>query len=131
MKVLRAMRPATKVTALGYLLAVSVLALAAQVTSDSLYYLAALVLTLPVGIAAVIGVYIGYGLVEQVIVLLLPHASGDRIDSSTMAVTAPVNVLLFAAAAVLDVLLVRHVVLALTARRSARRERHHRRRPSP
>lgn len=117
------MQPATKVTALGYVLAVSVLALAAQVTGDGLYYLAALLLTLPVGIAAIIGVYIVYGLVEQVIVLLLPHAGGDRIDSSTMAVTAPVNVLLFATAAVLDVLLIRHVVLALTARRSARRER--------
>lgn len=117
------MRPATKVAAAGYVAAVAVLAAAARVTGDGHYYLAAVLLTLPVGIASVIGVYIAYGLVEQVTTLVLRHASGDRIDGSTLAVTAPVNVLLFAAAAVADVLLVRQLVLDLTARRSARRER--------
>lgn len=117
------MRPATKVAALAYVSVVSVLAAAAQVTQDGHYYLAAVLLTLPVGIAAVFGVYIAYGLVEQLITLVLRHSSGNRIDSATLAVTAPVNVLLFAAAAVAEVLLVRQLVPALATRRSARRDR--------
>lgn len=123
MSAYRGMRSATKAAALAYVLVVSVVAGAAQITQDGHYYLAAVLLTLPVGIAAVVGVFLAYGLVEQVVALVLRHASGNRVDSVTLAVTAPVNVLLFAAAAVADVLLVRQLVLALATRRSARRER--------
>lgn len=121
MSVLSGTRPATQIAAAGYVLVVTGLASAAQVTGNGRYYLAALLLTLPAGLPAIVGVHLAYGLVEQVNAMLLPRADGDQLARQTLALPAPVNVLLFAAAAVADVLLVHQLLLLLAARRAGLR----------
>lgn len=94
----------------GYVLIVCALVIAAQVTRNGRFYLVALLLTLPLGLFAVGGVYVAYGLVDQVVIAVQPRTTGDQIASRVFAVTAPINVLLFAAAAIGNVLLVRELV---------------------
>ncbi len=90
-----------------YVLLVASLVAVEQVTRDGRFYLAALLLTLPLGLVAVVGVYVVYGLTEQVVTALSSGLTSDAIADRTFAWTAPVNVLLFAGAAVLNVLVLR------------------------
>lgn len=103
--------------AVVYVVAVASITIAAQVTHEARFYLLALLLTLPAGIVAIVGVYVAYGLLVQVVGALSPGLSSDRVSDRTFAVTAPINVALFAAAAIANVLLLRW---ALKARGSAR-----------
>ena len=95
---------------------VASLVLAEQVTRDGRFYAAAVLLTLPVGIAAVVGVYVVYGLTVQVVTALSSGLSGDQLSDRAFAITGAVNVLLFAAAAVVNVLVLRSIVLSRAAR---------------
>jgi hypothetical protein len=93
----------------SYVLVVSSLAIAAQVTQNGRFYLAALVLTLPIGLIAVVGVYVVYGLMVQAVTAVSSGLTGDQISARTRDLTAPVNVALFAAAAVVNVLVLRSI----------------------
>lgn len=104
----------------GYVLIVCALVIAAQVTRNGRFYLVALLLTLPLGLFAVGGVYVAYGLVDQVVIAVQPRTTGDQIASWVFALTAPINVLLFAAAAIGNVLLVRELVRARRRRETPR-----------
>lgn len=102
--------------AAGYILLVTALAAAEQVTRDGRLYLAALVSALPFGLGAIVGVYVAYGLLGQVVGLVSSGLTGDQLDHRTFLVTAPINVVLFAAAAGGNVLLARHVIHARARR---------------
>jgi hypothetical protein len=93
-----------------YVLAVSGLVCAAQVTHDGRFYLAALLLTLPLGVVAVVGVYVVYGLLVQLVGLLSSGLSTDQVSDRTFLISGPINVLLFGAAAIANVLLLRGIV---------------------
>lgn len=95
---------------LVYVLVVASITTAAQISHSGRLYLAALVLTLPVGLVAIIGVYVAYGLLVQVVTALSSGISADQISDRTFVVTAPVNVALFAGAAVVNLLLLRSLL---------------------
>jgi uncharacterized membrane protein len=99
-----------------YVLLVSSLVVTEQVTRDGRFYLAAVLLTLPFGILAVTRVYVAYGLTVQVVTLVSSGVSADRVADRTFVATGPVNVALFAAAAVGNALLLRRLVLSRAAR---------------
>jgi uncharacterized protein YfaA (DUF2138 family) len=98
-----------------YVLVVSSLVVIEQVTGDGRFYLAAVLLTLPVGLAAVVGVYAAYGFAVQLVTALSSGASESQITDRTFLVTGPINVALFAGAAICNVLMLR----SLLARRRA------------
>lgn len=101
---------------LVYVLVVASIATAAQVTHSGRVYLAALLLTLPVGLVAIVGVYVAYGLLVQVVTALSSGINADQISERTFVLTAPINVALFAAAAVVNVLMLRSVVTSRRGR---------------
>lgn len=93
-----------------YVLLVTLLVVAEQVTGNGRFYLAAVLLTLPLGLAAVVGVYLAYGLAVQLVTALSAGASESQITHSTFLVTGPVNVALFALVAVANVYVLRSMV---------------------
>lgn len=93
-----------------YVLLVSALVVVEQVTGDGRFYLAAVLLTLPFGLAAVVGVYMAYGFAIQLVTALSSGASESQITDRTFLVTGPINVALFALAAIGNVVLLRSVL---------------------
>jgi hypothetical protein len=80
------------------------------VTCDGRFYLAAVLLTLPLGLAAVVGVYLAYGFAVQLVTALSSGGPESQITDRTFLVTGPINVALFAAAAIANVLILRSVL---------------------
>jgi hypothetical protein len=105
---------------LVYLAVVVAATIAAQITHDGHYYLVAVVLTIPCALGAVAGVYIAYGLVDQVVGLVQSGLSSDQVSDRVFALTAPINVALFAAAAVGNLVLLRLFRDAMRTRRLTR-----------
>jgi hypothetical protein len=105
----------------AYVAAVIAAACGAQVTHDGRYYLAALVLTLPSGVGLIAGVYVAYGLVEQLVTFVQPGMSPDHVNSWVFALTAPINVALLAAAAIGNLALLRLFSDEMRARRRSGR----------
>jgi hypothetical protein len=96
---------------------VGCLALAGGLTQRPQPYLAALVLTLPLGLAALIGVYGGYALINGVGGLFVSASGSGNEPLWLRGSSATLDVILFVAAAVGNVLLARVV---LRARRRSR-----------
>lgn len=89
-----------------YVGAVGVLAVLGGVRADGHYYLAAIVLTLPVGLAAAVSVYGGYALIKGVGGLFTATTAADGDDAGWLtAASAAFDVLAFMAAALVLVLL--------------------------
>ncbi|MFE2722201.1 hypothetical protein [Kitasatospora sp. NPDC059327] len=110
----------TRWVAGGYVASVGVLAALGGLTENGRYYLAALLLTLPVGFAALAAVYLARGLLTGIGGLFtatrLP--GGDEPAWLTTAGTV-VNTLLFTAAAVTTVLLADRLARRRRASRDA------------
>jgi hypothetical protein len=99
-----------------YVAVVALVVAAALATNNGRFYLVALILTLPLGAIAIVGVYLVYGLLVQIVGALgngLPEAS---VESLALAISGLLNVLLFAVAATGNLLLLRSV-LSRRARR--------------
>ena len=107
--------------AVVYVLAAASLATAAQLSDDPRYYLAALLLTIPSGVVAIVGVYVVYGIVVQIVTAASSGLTGDQISDRTFTLTGPVNVALFALAAAGNVWLLRRAVVARRRRSAAPR----------
>jgi hypothetical protein len=91
----------------AYVAVVTAATIAAQVTHDGHYYLVAVVLTAPCAVCAIVGVYVAYGLGDQLVTFVQPGMSADHVTSWVFALTAPINVALFAAAAIGNIVLLR------------------------
>jgi hypothetical protein len=105
----------------AYVVVVAIAAIGAQVTRDGHYYLVAVLLTLPSAMGAIAGVYVAYGLVDLLVINVQPGMSADHVTSWVFALTAPINVALFAAAAVGNIVLLRLFRASMRARRVAAR----------
>lgn len=80
------------------------------ITQDGHYYLAAVLLTLPAGIAAPVGVYLGYALCKGLGGLFLATTTADGSDAGWLTGTSrAVTTVLSVAAAALNVLLLRRI----------------------
>ncbi|WUH92580.1 hypothetical protein OG900_22385 [Streptomyces sp. NBC_00433] len=91
-----------------YVGAVAVLALLGAVRADGHYYLAAIVLALPCGIAAVVAIYGGYALLSGVGGLFASRTVADGSDAGWLtAGSGTLNVLVLTAAAIGNVVLLR------------------------
>lgn len=101
----------------AYVAVVTAAAIAAQVTRDGHYYLVAVVLTVPSAMGAIAGVYVAYGLLDLLVVNVQPEMSADHVTSWVFALTAPINVALFAGAAIGNIVLLRLFRDAMRARR--------------
>lgn len=92
----------------GYAGAVAVLAATGAVRQDGHYYLAAIVLALPCGVAAVVAIYGGYALLSGVGGLLASRTVADGSDAGWLtAAGGTLNVLVLTAAAVGNVVAAR------------------------
>ncbi len=102
-----------------YVSVVAAVAVAAAVTHETVYFLAAVGLTLPFGLAAAVGVYGGYGLTTTVASGLGVHRSADGYGPLWfVAIDGTVDVALFVAAGVGNVLVAHDLVArVLNARR--------------
>jgi uncharacterized membrane protein len=109
----------------AYLAVVTAATIAAQVTHGGHYYLVAVVLTAPCAVGAIVGVYVAYGLGDQLVTLVHSGMSADQVSGSVFALTAPINVALFAAAAIGNIVLLR-LISDVVRERNLRRvaERH-------
>lgn len=101
----------------AYVAVVTAATIGAQVTRDGHYYLVAVVLTTPSAMGAIVGVYVAYGLLDLLIVNVQPGMSADHVTGWVFALTAPINVALFAAAAIGNIVLLRLICDAIGARR--------------
>lgn len=91
-----------------YAAAVAVLAVVGAVREDAHCYLAAIVLALPCGIAAVVVIYGGYALLSGVGGLLVSSTVADGSDAGWLTVgSGTLNVLALTAAAVGNIVLLR------------------------
>ncbi|MGI8753269.1 MAG: hypothetical protein ACR2MN_13310 [Acidimicrobiales bacterium] len=94
-----------------YAAVVAVLAVAAAVTHETVYFLAAVGLTLPFGLAALVGVYGGYGLLTTVAGAVGAHRSADGYGPLWfVTIDGTVDVALFVAAGVGNVLVAHDLV---------------------
>ncbi|WP_405007767.1 hypothetical protein OHV13_30165 [Kitasatospora purpeofusca] len=101
-----------------YVAAVGGLAALGGLTENGRFYLASVLLTLPVGLAALVAVYVARGLLTRVGGLFTETRGPDGADPAWLTTAGVVaNTLLFTAAAVATVLLVER----LAARRRASR----------
>jgi hypothetical protein len=108
-------RPWRLLAEVGYVLAAAVLTAAGGLTQDSRYYLAAVVATLPLGLAAFVAVYVGYALIQGVGGLFASATTSDGSEAHWLAASsASLDVVLFVAAALGNILILRRI-------RSARR----------
>jgi hypothetical protein len=99
----------------GYLVVTGVLAALGGITQDGHYYLVAVLLTLPMGIAALVGVYLGYALCKGLGGLFLAITTADGSDAGWLTVSSGVvATILFVAAAVANVLLLRRMAAGRT-----------------
>lgn len=105
----RPRRTAGAVVATLYLLGVAGTAVAAQVTRETRWYAAAILLTLPFGLLATVGVYLVYGLVDSLVVVLEPHLDADGVGSRVFALTTGIDVALFIGAGVANLVLLHRV----------------------
>jgi hypothetical protein len=105
----------------AYVVVIGGLAVAGGLTRTAQPYLAALVLTLPLGVPALLGVYGGYALLEGIGGLFAPTTvnGGEAHWLSTS--SASVDVVLFMAAAAGNVLLARHFCRARRRSRAGAR----------
>lgn len=91
---------------LSYLAVVATVAIAAAVTHTTVCFIAAVGLTLPFGLAALVGVYGGYGLLTTVASAFGAHRSADGYGPLWfVTIDGTVDVALFVAAGVGTVLL--------------------------
>jgi hypothetical protein len=89
--------------------------LPAQFAESPVYYLAAVVLTLPLGLVAFVAVYGGYALIQAVGGLFASTTTADGSEASWLrASSATLNVALFAAAAVGNIAILRQRKRAAT-----------------
>lgn len=94
----------------GYLMVIGLPAALGAITEDGHYYLAAVLLSLPAGIPALVGVYLGYALCKGVGGLFLATTTADGSDAGWLtASSGAAATLLFIAAAVANVLLLRRL----------------------
>jgi hypothetical protein len=94
----------------GYLMIIGVLAALGGIIQDGHYYLAAVLLTLPMGIVALVGVYLGYALCKGLGGLFLSITTADGSDAGWLTVSSGVvATILFVAAAAANVLLLRTI----------------------
>ncbi len=94
-----------------YLAAVAAVAVAAAVTHATVYFIAAVVLALPFGLAALVGVYGGYGLLTTVANAAGAHRSTDGFGPLWfVTIDGAVDVALFVAAGVGNVLVAHDLV---------------------
>lgn len=94
-----------------YLAVVAAVAVAAAVTHATVYFISAVVLTLPFGLAAVVGVYGGYGLLTTVASAAGAHRSADGYGPLWfVTVDGTFDVALFVAAGVGNVLVAHDLV---------------------
>ncbi|MFG1805068.1 hypothetical protein [Streptomyces sp. NPDC049040] len=94
----------------GYIGVVAVLAVLGAVREDPRCYLAAIVLALPCGIAAVLAIYGGYALLSGVGGLFASRTVADGSDAGWLtAASGTLNVLVLTAAAAANVLLLRRL----------------------
>ncbi|MER7769081.1 hypothetical protein [Kitasatospora sp. NPDC096140] len=95
----------------GYVASVGVLAALGGLTGNGRYYLASIVLTLPVGLAAFAGVYLARGLLTGVGELFTTTRLPNGDDPGWLTTAGIVaNTLLFTAAAVITVVLAERFV---------------------
>ena len=92
----------------------------AKVSGDGHWYMAAILVTLPAGIPAVILVYIGYGIMSGLVHAALVSV-GIGGDGWLSPVTGVMNVVLFGGAALTNLALFRALRHARAGTRSARR----------
>jgi hypothetical protein len=94
----------------GYVLAAGGLAVAGAITQQPQYYLAAVLLTLPLGLAAVAGIYVGYALIQALggLVAATTTSGGDQ-PAWLSTSSAALNIALFVAAAAGNVVLLRRI----------------------
>ncbi|WP_033819070.1 hypothetical protein [Kitasatospora sp. MBT63] len=103
----------------GYVALVGTLAALGGIREDAAFHLAAVVLTLPVGVAALVGVYVLHGALTGLGGLFATPTQPDGTDASWLVTAATVgNTALFTGAALVTVLL---------ADRALRRRLRHRR----
>jgi hypothetical protein len=100
--------------ALLYAGSVAYLAAAGGMTGDGHFYVAAFVLTLPLGFPAAIGVYFGYALIQWAGGLFIPvtTASGDQASWLRLG-TGVLAIVLFTSAAVGNIVVPRVVLRAV------------------
>jgi hypothetical protein len=100
-----------------YVAVVSLIVGAAQATEDGRFYLVALMLTLPLGAVAIVGVYLVYGIVVQIVAVLGNGLPEGSVESRALAISGSLNIVLFTMAAIGNLLLLRYAL----ARRAERR----------
>jgi hypothetical protein len=84
-----------------YVVLAAGLAIAGALAQSPIYYLAAVVVTLPLGVVALVGVYVGYALIQGVGGLFLSTTTADGSQAAWLrAASATWIVVLFVAAAV-------------------------------
>jgi hypothetical protein len=89
----------------GYVVLVAACAALGAVTKEPGFYLAAIALALPVGIAALLGIYGGYALLDGIGGLVADTQRPDgRTATWLLTSSAVLNILLITAAAVVNVL---------------------------
>ena len=84
-----------------YVLGVGALVVVGETTDTPLPFLLATLVTLPLGAVAFASVYVAYGLTSQLVAVVIGE-NGDRHDRVTRIIVAPIYVVLFAAAALVD-----------------------------
>jgi hypothetical protein len=97
------------------------MAIAGGVTQDGHYYLAAVVLSLPAGLAAFVAVYLGYGLLAAIggVFVSTTTTDGDRAPWLTI-ISATMIDALFIAAAIGNLIVVPRLLRGLRRTNSAR-----------
>jgi hypothetical protein len=94
----------------SYLVATGALATAGGVTQHWQYYIAAVLLTLPFGLAALAGVYLGYALIQAVGGLFLATTTAGGDEAAWLATaSASLDVVLLMAAALGNLVLLRYL----------------------
>jgi hypothetical protein len=103
----------------AYVVVIGGLAVTGGLTRTAQPYLAALLLTLPLGVPALLGVYGGYALMEGIGGLFAPTTVNGGEPHWLSIASAALNVVLFMAAAAGNVLLARHFCRARRRSRAA------------
>ncbi len=89
-----------RVAEVAYVALAGCLPIGGMIAEDPRYFLAAVIVTLPLGIAAIVGVYVGAGLITVVGGVFAATESADGSEATWLAISLGVlDVALFAAAA--------------------------------
>ncbi|MDI5963795.1 hypothetical protein POF50_026350 [Streptomyces sp. SL13] len=111
---------ARRLAEVGYPMVVAGLAVAGAVEQKAVFYLVAIALTLPAGIAAVVVIYGGYPLIAAVGGIWTPATRPDGSDAAWLTTaSATLNVVALVLAAIVDVVLLERALRRRSARAGA------------